>query len=289
MNANQLFKTLMRAEGSFDNLEAYKNILSQSARLMVDFTGFKDLNLLIAKSLELAKERGLELPVDNVLLDIAGADTLDPVHGKPTKQPLTLHVIPVEVATDISTFHLMLVQDMRQVKNDVFPRSHAVFLGKEIAIMPAIDTGMPDLGCKCYQRNTFSHNPLFKKIQSFTPGFKADCGFAAAGCKSTLKPCQLVLNGSHIVVQVAIAAMVFATLPGHVLVEVTETTKPINDLKNMSTYIVCDSDSLDQLKKTGRQSPLKFNDFAMLDSLKEATFTPDKFSFGNISYEVITK
>lgn len=292
MNTNKLFKTLKRAESSFNNLDAYKKILESSARLAVDFTTFKGFDAFAARAVEIAKAQGLTLPIDNIILDISGTTTPDPITGKPAKQPLMLHTVPVEVATDISTFHLMLVQDMRQVKKDVYPRSHVVFLNKELSIMPAIDFGMPDMGCKCFERNPFSHKPLFQKIQSFTPGFKADCGFALGNCKSTLKCCQLIQDGSKAVVDIAIAAMVFASLPNHIIVKVTDKGSHAQDgLKQMPHYIVCDIDSLQILKQTGKISALKFDDDTKFDTLSKTMLDlqPETFSFSSTTYETMVK
>ena len=291
MNTNKLFKMLKRAEKSFNNLDAYEKILEQSARIMVDFSTFGNLDAFIARAVEIAKADGLSLPVDNVIMDITGVTLPDPVTGKPSKQSLMLHTVPVEVATDISTFHLMLVQDMRQVKKDIFPRSHIVFLNKDLLIMPAIDVGMPDMGCKCFQKNAFSHRPLFEKIQSFTPGFKADCGFALGNCKSELKCCKFVQDGSQAVVKMAIAAMVFASLPGHVMVKVTDKgTREQDGLKQMPYYIVCDSTSLGILRDTGKWVKPEFNDDAHFDSLPKEVFdVPSTFTAGTCEYEVIAK
>lgn len=291
MNTNKLFKMLKRAEHSFNNLDAYKEILGSSTRIMVDFTNFKNLASFSARALAMAKSEGLSLPVDNAILDITGVVVADPISGKPTAQSLMLHTVPVEVATDISTFHLMLVQDMRQVKKDVFPRSHVVFLNKDLSIMPAIDLGMPDMGCKCYERNPFSHRPLFQKIQSFTPGFKADCGFALGNCKSNLKCCKLVQDGSKEVVHTAIAAIIFAALPGHVMVKVTEKgTHKQDGLKQMPYMVVCDSKSLGVLRETGKLTPLQFNDDTQFESLPKDIFNvPSSFTVNNTDYEVIAK
>lgn len=291
MNTNRLFKMLKRAEASFSNLDEYKKILESSARLVVNFSDFVGFDSFTTRAVALAKERGLSLPIDNIILDIDGTTLADPVSGKPTKQPLTLHTVPVEVATDISTFHLMLVQDMRQVKKDVFPRSHVVFLNQDLSIMPAIDVGMPDMGCKCYERNPFSHRPLFQKIQSFTPGFKADCGFAVGNCKSNLKCCKFVQDGSKAVVHIAIAAMVYASLPSHTLVKVTDNgLKQQDGLKQMPYYIVCDAQSLTELKTSGKVTPLQFTDDSKFDTLSKDQFdAPGTFTVGNIQYEVVAK
>jgi hypothetical protein len=282
---------LKRAEDAFSNLDAYKKILEGSSRLMVDFENFKGLEAFTARAVELAKTNGLSLPVDNIILDINGVTVSDPVTGNSTKQSLMLHTVPVEVATDISTFHLMLMQDMRQVKKDVFPRSHVVFLNKDLSIMPAVDVGMPSMGCKCFERNPFSHRPLFQKIQSFTPGFKADCGFALGNCKSTLKCCQFVQDGSKQVVHIGIAAIIFASLPNHAIVQITDRgQREQNGLKQMPHFVVCDSTSLGILRDTGKLTPLQFNDDAQFDTLsKEVLNTPSKFTIGNIDYEVIAK
>jgi hypothetical protein len=291
MNTNKLFKMLKRAENSFNNLDAYKKILEGSSRVVVDFTNFTGLEAFTTRAVELAKSQGLSLPVDNIILDVSGITVSDPITGKPAKQSLMLHTVPVEVATDISTFHLMLVQDMRQVKKDVFPRSHVVFLNKDLSIMPAVDIGMPEMGCKCFQRNPFSHKPLFQKIQSFTPGFKADCGFALGGCKSELKCCKFVQNGSKEVVHAAIAAIIFAALPGHVIVKVTDKGQREQDgLKQMPYFVVCDPTSLKTLKDTGKLTPLQFNNYTQLASLPNDVFdAPSTFSFGSVDYEVIAK
>lgn len=291
MNTNKLFKMLKRAEHSFNNLDAYKKILEESTRITIDFTNFKGLPNFTTRALEKAKSEGLSLPVDNVILDINGVTLPDPITGKPTTQSLMLHTVPVEVSTDISTFHLMLVQDMRQVKKDVFPRSHVVFLNKDLLIMPAIDIGMPDMGCKCYERNPFSHRPIFQKIQSFTPGFKADCGFALGNCKSELKCCKFVQSGSRDVVHTAIAAIIFAALPGHVMVKVTNKGAPgQNGLKQMPHLMICDSTSLGVLRDTGKVTPLQFNDDAQFDTLSKDVFNvPSAFTINNTDYEVIAK
>lgn len=291
MNTNKLFKMLKRAEASFNNLDEYKKILESSARLVVDFSNFNGFEAFRTRAVEIAKAQGLSLPVDNIVLDISGTTTADPVTGKSTKQSLTLHTVPVEVATDISTFHLMLVQDMRQVKKDVFPRSHVVFLNQDLSIMPAIDVGMPDMGCKCYERNPFSHRPLFQKIQSFTPGFKADCGFAVGNCKSNLKCCKFVQDDSKTIVHTAIAAMVYASLSGHTLVKVTDNGQHQQDgLKQMPYYIVCDATSLSELKTSGKITPLQFNDETKFEALSKDVFdAPGTFTVGNIQYEVVAK
>ena len=292
MNTNKLFKMLKRAKESFNNLDAYEKILENSTRLVVDFSNFKGLEAFTARAVEKTKtEGGLMLPLDNIMLDVSGVTLPDPVTGNPSKQSLMLHTVPVEVSTDISTFNLMLVQDMRQVKKDIFPRSHIVFLNENLLIMPAIDTGMPDMGCKCFQRNAFSHKPLFEKIQSFTPGFKADCGFAIGNCKSELKCCKFVQDGSKSIVHTALAAMVFAGLPGHVLVKVTDKgQREQAGLKQMPYYIVCDSTSLSVLRETGKVTPLQFNDDASYDKLSPDVFdVPSSFTFGAVDYEVIAK
>lgn len=288
MNANKLFKLLENGEDSFTRLPQYKKILEQSARVAINFSEFKSFDIFISRAVNIAREHGLSSPFDNVLLDLEQVVAPSIANSTISKQDLMLHLIPVELATDISTFSMMLVQDLRVVNKDVYPRSHLVSLNKdELASMPAIDEGMPELGCKCSIKNPFSHNPIFKQIQSFTPGFKADCGYAAFNCPSTLACCKQILNGSTAVTHIAMAAMIYISMPGHCVLKVTEPNHRKQDgLKQMPYYIVVDKDTLDDLKNNRKLRPLSFNDgndfdkFNVVDKL-----TVEEFIVGKTTYQ----
>lgn len=262
MNANKLFKLLKRTGGSFGNLESYEKVLANSARVILDFSNFKNFDILVEKAKAKAKTEGLKLAFDNILFDITGLEAPNPITGKSEKQPLMLHVVPVEMATDISTFNIMLVQDLRPYRDNIYPRSHIVFLDEKISCMPAVDVGMPQVGCKCSEKNPLSHRPLFQKIQAFTPGFNADCGFALAECPSTLKPCQQLQQGSKTITDIAIAAMVYASMPGHSILRITEGSEPTNGLKQMPSHVVVDHTNIGDLAK----SPLSFQDGNQFDA-----------------------
>lgn len=264
MNANRLFKLLQKADGSFGNLEAYKKVLERSARVVLDFSNFKNFDVFAEKAKVQAKTEGLKLPFDNILFDITGLEVPNPITGLPEKQPLMLHVVPVEVATDISTFNIMLVQDLRPYRNNVYPRSHIVFLDEKVSCMPAVDVGMPQVGCKCSEKNPLSHRPLFQKIQAFTPGFKMDCGFALAECPSTLKPCQQLQKGSKAITDIAIASMVYASMPGHTIFKITEGSEPTSGLKQMPSHVIVDHANI------ASHAPLLFQDGNQFEEMLKA-------------------
>lgn len=291
MNVNKLFKMLTKTKEDFSTLEKYRTILSSTARITLDFTKFKDFEKLSGIVTPLAISNGLVFPFDNAMFDIIGLTVSNPANGKREVQPLMLHTVPIKITTDISTFHIMLLQDMRPLNGTVFPRSHIISLEKELAIMPAVDEGMPAIGCKCYEKNPMSMSMLFRQIQSFTPGFVADCGFALSSCKSTLGSCKQLLSDSREVAGIAIASMIYATLPGHVIVKVQESESPETDIKHKPYYVVCDADSYEHLITKGFPSPLKVQDSEAFEKALTAptldiTGTTSK---GQVTYEIIPR
>lgn len=292
MNANKLFKLLENGKDSFSRLPQYKQILEQSARVVVDFSEFKSFEIFTTRAATIARENGLSSPFDNLLLDLQKVMAPSISSNSILQQDIMLHLIPVELATDISTFSMMLVQDMRVVNKDVYPRSHLVSLNKdELASMPAVDEGMPDLGCRCSIKNPFSHQPIFKQIQSFTPGFKADCGFAAFNCQSKLACCKQILDGSAAITQIAMATMIYLSMPGHCALKVTNTGhRKQEGIKQMTYYIVADKDVIDDLKNGKKPRPLAFNDgndFDKFNAVDKLVVEP--FVANNISYEPVLK
>jgi hypothetical protein len=285
MNVNKLYKMLVKTSEDFSTLEKYRNILSSTARIAVDFTAFKDFNKLPEIITPLAIAGGLVFPFDNVMFDILGLTVANPANGKREQQPLMLHTVPIKITTDISTFHIMLIQDMRALNGSIFPRSHIVSLEKELAIMPAVDEGMPAIGCKCYERNPMSMSMLFRQIQSFTPGFVADCGFALPTCKSTLSPCKQLLSDSREIVNIAIATMFYSMLPCHIVVKVTEQDSSETDLKNKPYYVICDEESFAHLTTKGFPLPLKVQD---VEAFQKALTAPPLTISGTITKGAMT-
>lgn len=290
MNVNKLFKMLNRTGEDFTNLDRYRTILATTSRVALDFTKFKDFDKLAAIVTPIAISKGLVFPFDNAIFDIIGLTVANPATGKREVQPLVLHTVPIKITTDISTFHIMLVQDMRALDGTIFPRSHVISLEKDLAIMPAVDEGMPAIGCKCYERNPMSMSMLFKQIQSFTPGFIADCGFALPTCKSTMKPCQQLLSDSKEVATIAITSMMYATLPPHAIIKVQEEGDS-DDLKNKPYYVVCDEESYTNLTTKGFPAPLKVQDAASFEAaLTAPEFNPTgRITRGQMTYEVVSR
>lgn len=289
MNANKLFKLLKNSSDSFNNLENYKKIVEQSSRLMLNFSNFKSLNIFISKASDIAHEKGLLSPFDNILLDITSIPAPLITKNAIATQNLMLHLIPIQLTTDISKFTIMLVQDLRVIGKDVYPRSHVISLNKnDLLCMPALDEGMTDLGCKCHLKNPFTHNPIFKQIQSFTPGFKADCGFAAADCPSKLNGCQQVLNNSKAITDITIASMIFASMPCHQIMQVIDNGQRKTDgLKQMPHFIVVDKELVEALK-CGNAAELQFNDgndFEKFNSMEQLKV--DEFTYGNYVYKPV--
>ena len=162
--------------------------------------------------------------MDNILFDVQNIEASNILDDKTSKQNLTLHLLPIQMATDVSTFNVMLVQDMRQIGNDIFTRSHIVSLShKDIMYMPSVDYGMKELNVKCSDKNAFSHKPIFQHLQSFTPGFVADCGYALNGCEES-KICKSLAHMSKNVCKIAIASLIYASMPRHKIVRVTDNT-----------------------------------------------------------------
>lgn len=291
MNVNKLFKMLSKTGEDFTSLDKYRKILGTASRVAVDFSKFKDFEKLAAIITPVATSGGLVFPFDNVMFDIIGLTVANPATGKRELQPLMLHTVPIQITTDISTFHIMLVQDMRALNGTIFPRSHIVRLEKNLAIMPAVDEGMPAIGCKCFERNPMSMSMLFKQIQSFTPGFVADCGFALSDCKSNMKPCQQLQADSREVATIAITAMMYSTLPPHAIIKVTEEEASGSDLKNKPYYVVCDEESYANLMAKGFPTPLKIQDAASFEAaLTAPAFTPTgTVTRGQVTYEVMPR
>lgn len=283
---------LSKTKEDFSTLDKYRKILSSTARVTVDFSGFKDFARMAEIAKPLATSGGVVFPFDNVMFDIIGLAIANPVNGKIEPQPLMLHTVPIKISTDISTFHIMLIQDLRSFNGQIFARSHVVSLEKELAVMPAVDEGMPAIGCKCYERNPMSMSMLFKQIQSFTPGFVADCGFALPTCKSTLRPCQQLLQDSKQIVDVVIGTMTYASLPCHVIVKVQETSLvESDDLKQKPYYVVCDEDSFTNLTTKGFPLPSKIQDS---EAFEKALVAPPlsisgTFTRGAVTYEAIQR
>lgn len=291
MNVNKLYKMLAKTKDDFNTLDKYRTILSSTARVTVDFTRFKDFDRLLTMVAPLAASNGLVFPFDNVMFDIIGLTVANPANGKREPQPLMLHTVPIKITTDISTFHIMLIQDMRSLGGTIFPRSHIVSLDKELAIMPAVDEGMPAIGCKCYEKNPMSMSMLFKQIQSFTPGFMGDCGFASPICKSTIPACKQLMGDSKEIASIAIATMFYSTLPSHVIVKVQEEESTDTDIKHKPYHLICDEDSFTHLTTKGFPSPLKVQDTESFE--KALTAPPLKLSGtinkGAVSYQVVPR
>ena len=292
MNANKLFKLLENGESSFNRLPQYKKILEQSSRVIVDFSQFKGFDAFIKRASEIAREKGISSPFDNVLLDLPNIEAPSISNSATFKQDLLLHLIPIQLATDISTFSVMLVQDLRVIRKDVYPRSHLVSLSKdELASMSVVDEGMAELGCKCSIKNPFSHNPIFKQVQSFTPGFKADSGYASFNCPSALACCKQMRSGSDAITGFAMASMIYMTMPCHAILQVIDTShRKQNGLKQMPYFIVVDKEAAEKLKSNKPLDPLAFNDsndfekFNTVDKL-----VVDEFTVGKTLYKQVTK
>lgn len=283
MNANKLFKLLKRSEDSYNRLEEYKKILDQAERIVIDFTNFKSFDVFTEKSMSSIKNSGLSLPFDNVLLDITGVEIANIVNGSIQKNDLLLHIIPIEVATDISTFRIMLIQDMRFLNGDIYPRSHIVSLEEEILSMPVIDDGMASLGCKCYKNNPLSYGLLFKQIQSFTPDFKADIGFAIRNCVSNIPMCRKLLDESAAITKIAIASIVYLNRPDHKVVTVND----LSDSKSKQHQIICDNNSWQTLGETGKTSELSFNDGNNFDIPTQPTNVAGTITRGKVVYRAL--
>jgi hypothetical protein len=290
MNANKLFKLLNEAEDSFNNLGLYKKILSQSAHINFDFSNFKSFDILGDKAMDTAKAKGLSLPFDNVLFDIDGVDAPD-LSGEIKKQSLLLHIIPVEISTDISTFKVMLIQDMRSMDRDIYPRSHIVSLDStNIMSVSAVDEGMASLGCKCSSKSPFSYGKIFKQLQSFTPGFKADCGFISPKCESNLACCQYLQSNSKAISKIAIATIIYMNMPEHETIKVTNAAGQ-DGLRNMPQHLICDKTTWDGLHIGGTSGGSNFkdgNDFDKFYSAEQFTLTAaDKFTRGSLQFEPV--
>lgn len=291
MNVNKLFKMLSKTKEDFSTLDKYRNILSTTARVTVDFSGFKDFDKMAAIAKPLAISGGVVFPFDNAMFDILGLAVSNPVNGKLEPQPLMLHTVPIKITTDISTFHIMLIQDLRPFNGQIFARSHVVSLEKDLAIMPAVDEGMPAIGCTCYQKNPMSMSMLFKQIQSFTPGFVADCGFALPTCKSTLRPCQQLLKDSKQIVDIVIGTITYAMLPCHIIVKVQEPESSSSDLKQKPYYVICDEDSFVNLTTKGFPLPSKIQDSEAFEKALTAPLLniSGKFTRGSMTYEIMPR
>jgi hypothetical protein len=292
MNANKLFKLLENGEDSFNRLPQYKTILEQSSRVVIDFSQFKALDAFSERATETARDKGIVSPFDNVLLDLPGIEAPSISNSATIKQDLLLHLIPIQLATDISTFSVMLVQDLRVICKDVYPRSHLVSLSKnELASMPVVDEGMAMLGCKCSIKNPFSHSPIFKQVQSFTPGFKADTGYAAFNCPSNLACCKQLRGNSDTITCIAIASMIYMTMPCHTILQVTDIGhRERQGLKQMPYFIIVDKDAVENLKNNKPTGQLAFNDGNDFDKFNTTEkFVVDKFMVGKTSYEQVTK
>lgn len=286
MNANRLFKLLKRGRKSFNRLHEYKHILSKSHRILIDFSNFKNFDIFANRAMDIARTNGIKLPFDNVLLDITGI-TLS--NNMSMKQSTMLHIIPIEISTDIATFRVMLIQDMRHTDNNIYPRLHIVSLSNDIIFMPAIDTGMVNMGCTCSSRNPFTHGQLFKQIQSFTPGFVADCGFAAPSCNSNIPLCKSMLNESKEITKLAISAMTIMTMPCHSVVKITDINmKPDNELRQMPYYIICDMQGWNHLVEHGKPLPIQFQDGDKFDEFASMKWSaPGPMQYKNYKFEPV--
>lgn len=287
MNANKLFKLLKNSTDSFDNLDNYKKILEQSSRLLLNFSNFKSFDVFIVKTVELARQNGLSSPFDNVILDITNVLAPELMNGLATYQNLMLHLIPIQLTTDVSTFTIMLVQDLRPIGHDIYPRSHIISLNKnDLLSMPAIDTGMTGLGCKCYLKNPFTHHPIYKQIQSFTPGFKVDCGFAAADCPSKLGGCRQVLDGSKTITSITVASMIYTSMPCHKILQVVNNGhRELNGLKQMPHFILVDKQAVENLKTGKPIGDLQFNDGNDFEKFYTSnSFEVDEFTSNGCTY-----
>jgi hypothetical protein len=292
MNANKLFKLLENGQDSFNRLPQYKQILEQSSRVVVDFSQFKALDVFSKRAAETARDNGIASPFDNILLDLPGIEAPSISNSATIKQDLLLHLIPIQLATDVSTFSVMLVQDLRVMRKDVYPRSHLVSLSKnELASMPVVDAGMAELGCKCSIKNPFSHNPIFKQVQSFTPGFKADSGYAAFNCPSTLACCKQLRGGSDTITCIAMACMIYMTMPCHAILQVTDQGhRQRKGLKQMPYFILVDKNAVENLKNNKPIGQLAFNDGNDFDKFNTTEkLVVDKFTINKIVYEQVTK
>lgn len=284
MNANRLFKLLNRDKETFRNLETYHNILKSSSHLYINFTNFINFDAFIAKSLVMLKNNKLNVPVDNILLDIDGVTATKIEDGTLAAQSLTMHLLPIQIATDVSTFNVMLVQDMRELHKDIFTRTHIVSMSPDkIMYMPSFDEGMKDIGSKCALKNAFSHNPIFNHIQSFTPGFVADTGYALHECKEN-KACEALANMSKNICEIAIASLVFVSLPCHRVVKIIDNSMKVDGLRNMARFELFDTNRWTNLQN-GKLVDLSTTDGNNIDETP-ATFS-GKIETGSLVYEVL--
>jgi hypothetical protein len=285
MNANKLFKILGKSSDSFNNLPLYKQILERSDRIVLDLEEFKSFNAFIDESVSIAKLNGLSSPYDNILFDISNIEIFSITSGLVEKQNLLLHVMPIEITTDISTFSIMLVQDMRQVGKDIYPRAYIVSLDSDVICMPAVDRGMTSLECKCFINNPFSHSPLFKQIQSYTPGFVADCGFATTNCESTMPYCKNLLDNAKTIGNIAIACLVYMSLPQHKIIKITDTHAKTSSLRQMPYSVVCNEEMWNSLHTTG-ECDIKQAGVNLFDQLYKP-YAADKCSYKNLTLEPV--
>jgi len=285
MNANKLFKLLQNGEKSFINLEGYKKSLEQSQRVILDLSKFTNFNTFIDKSVKYSLSNGLTSPLDNLLIDVTCPEPIN------NRTKFLLHITPIEISTDVSTFHIMLVQDMNHINNDIYPRSHIVAMEQnEILRMPVTDEGMKDIGCKCFLKNPFSHGLIFKQIQSFTPGFKADCGFAMYNCVSKMPTCLQLLAESIFITNLAIALTIYIGMPYHRIIKVSDTDQKQDGLKQMNYYMVCDekawNNTTNDIKSSDNSEFINGNDFDKYISEK-FTLTTTSHINKNMEYKLL--
>jgi hypothetical protein len=204
-----------------------------------------------------------------------------------SEQDLFLHLVPIKIDSDISTSYVMLAQDLRIVEDDVFPRSFLIALDdKGLYCMPAVDEGMRDLGCRCYLKNPFSHSALFRKVQSYTPGFVADCGFALASCQTTTKTCELLMDVAKHIMKIVISSIALLSVPSLTILEVDRGLKQ-DGLKNMVCYTLCDSKMISQLRSGKEVGALSLENHDVAELMKSNGATTDSFEAGGMRYNPI--
>jgi hypothetical protein len=275
---------LNRDKHTFNNLNSYKSTLKSSNHLLINFSNFNNFEIFVKKSTELMQNNKFNIPLDNILLEVYGIKSQNPATGKHEKQDLTLHLLPIQMATDVSTFNIMLVQEMRQICKDIYTRSHIVTLSQDgILMMPSIDNATVEIGQpKCYLKNIFTQKSIFSHIQSFTPGFREDVGYALNACTESVY-CKTLTDMSRDVCGIAIASLMYASLPCHKFVKISNADR-YDELKNMAKFELFDDNKWNNMlqnKSVGLH--LQNPDF---EQLSQASFS-GVHTKGNVKYEVL--
>lgn len=284
MNVNKLRKLLQRDKKRFTKLDRYERILMDTAHISINFSNFSAFDTLADKAIELTIKNGLSLPFDNILLDLTGVK-LYRIQTNRTK--FLLHIVPIEISTDISTFNIMSVQDMYQNGKEIIYNNHIISLDHG-TILSTAAVNSQKAGCYCYRKNPLSHGHLLKQIQSFTPIDKNQyCGYTAYNCKSMVQSCKTLRTESDIISRIAIATMAYISIACHQIVRIIG-----NESKKQNPYyVVCDKEGWSKLLKNEATSYSTFNDGLKFDEFnKLQPFTiNDAYDSGSMRFEPIKK